>query len=1363
MATGGGENRDNNHVVVQNDQQRKRFTANIPAPSKLETTSGNIAQNWKRYKRSWQNYSVASRLAEERDEFQCAVFLATIGEDALDIFDGFKFRNEADKQNLPIVIQKFEEFCIGKTNEVYESYKFHLRKQEQDESIEAYVASLRQLARTCNFGTTEDRMIRDRVVVGVKEDRLREKLLEAANLTLDLCLEIGRSHETSRQQLASMSNPEAAVQKVGLKQRKFKATSSGQTQSRMKNEKVKGTSSGQKWQKSQKSQNDCNQRNKCGRCGKSPSHPPNQCPARYEKCFSCDLTGHYEKYCRTKKKRVVGQVDDSDEDFILGSITEEKTESINKIEDPWHAEIQVNTCKIKFRVDTGADVSVVPEKYFRKGSPAIKPTTKKLYGPGQMEINVVGVYDATLKTETTETQDSLYVVRNLKEPLLGRPAIEGLRLLQRINKVETLSSKEQAKKEHPQLWSGMGKMKKEYLVRLKEDAQPYSISAPRRLALPMRNKVKEELKSLEEQEIIRPVVEPTDWCAPIVAVPKPTGKIRLCVDFSRLNESVKRETFPLPTTDELLAQLDGAKFFTKLDCNSGFHQLPLAKESQLLTTFITPFGRYCYQRLPFGISSGPEIFHREMSHILAGIPGVVVDIDDILVGGRTQEELDGRVKQVLNKLTEAGVTLNEKCVFSTDTVKFLGHIISPNGIQIDPEKVKAIRSLPQPQNISDLRRFLGMTNQVNKFTEKNADMTKPLRDLLKKDNDWIWGPDQERAFQSVKESLSSAPTLAHYCAEKETKVSADASSYGIGAVLMQKENGEWRPICYASRSLTSTEQRYAQVEKEALAITWSCERFADYLVGLPTFLIETDHKPLLSILQKKSLDELTPRLQRFKMRLMRFVFTVEHTAGKNLITADALSRAPVSAPAEQDMRQEVEMGLFVRSVIDDIPITDLLMTKIQENQNLDEVCSRLIHYVKTDHWPDQAKQDQRLKSYWTTRNELTVQDGLLLFQSRIVVPELLQEEVLKRIHQGHQGVVKCRALARRTVWWPGLSKQLETLVQNCPNCEKTRLLHPEPLNPTPTPDYPWQQVATDLFDWKGHDYLLLVDYYSRWIEIAHLAKTDTTNVKNHMKAIFARLGIPELVKSDYGTQYMSREFARFAESYGFTHTQSDPCHQSDNGAAERAVQTIKNLLSKADDPYLAMLNYRVTPQAHGFSPAELMFGRTLRTRIPTHPSQFIPRKHDIERFRKKNQELKMKMKENFDRRHRAKPLPPFQQGEKVWMKTPRDQEAEVLNQAPNRRSVQIKTERGTTTRRTRNQLRRRSQPPSPTGQLPRAGSVLPQNLKNEETLPPAESDDIAMDEPPTPMRQHPNNAQAEEETYHTRSGRASKPRDRLDL
>ena len=241
-----------------------------------------------------------------------------------------------------------------------------------------------------------------------------------------------------------------------------------------------------------------------------------------------------------------------------------------------------------------------------------------------------------------------------------------------------------------------------YTIRLQENAQPSAISTPRRLPLPMKEKVQEEQKKLEEQDITHPVETPTDWCAPTVAVPKPNGKVRLCIDFTKLNDSVRREHFLLPTTDQLLAQLDYATVFTKLDCNSGFHPLPLHLDSQELTTFITPFGRYCYKRLLFGISSGPEVFHREMTCILEGIPGVIGDIDDALVFGNNQQEHDDRLKLVLQKMKETGVTLNEKCKFSQDSVKFLGHMISKEGIQMDPEKVQAISNFPRPANISEL-------------------------------------------------------------------------------------------------------------------------------------------------------------------------------------------------------------------------------------------------------------------------------------------------------------------------------------------------------------------------------------------------------------------------------------------------------------------------------------------------------------------------------------------------------------------------------------------------------------------------------------------------------------------------------------
>ena len=347
--------------------------------------------------------------------------------------------------------------------------------------------------------------------------------------------------------------------------------------------------------------------------------------------------------CRTKTE--VRHLDDED-DYVFGTATEERMVrgAVN-----WHADVQVTTTthsrSVNFRIDTGADVTVVPDRFFNKNSPLIQKTGKKLFGPGQSKINMLGRVRATMAVGEVSSDQDPYVVVDFKEPLLERPATEALKLIERVNAADN----DQYRKEFPELFTGLGRMKNVYTIRLQENAQPLAITAPRRVPLPVKEKVQEELKKLEERDNIRPVETPTDWCAPIVAVPKPNGKMRLYIDFRKLNESVRREIFPLSTADQLLAQLDGVTVFTKLDCNSGFHQMPLHPESQELTTFITPFGRYCYKRLPFGISSGPEVFHREMTRILEGISGVICDIDNVLVFGRNQQEHDSRLRTVLQK------------------------------------------------------------------------------------------------------------------------------------------------------------------------------------------------------------------------------------------------------------------------------------------------------------------------------------------------------------------------------------------------------------------------------------------------------------------------------------------------------------------------------------------------------------------------------------------------------------------------------------------------------------------------------------------------------------------------------------------
>ena len=370
---------------------------------------------------------------------------------------------------------------------------------------------------------------------------------------------------------------------------------------------------------------------------------------------------------------------------------------------------------------------------------------------------------------------------------------------------------------------------------------------------------------MEKEGVISKVSEPTEWCSGMVVVPKKSGKVRICVDLKPLNKSVRREVHPLPKVDDTLAQLAGAKVFSKLDANSGFWQIPLSPSSRLLTTFITPIGRYCFNKLPFGIASAPEHFQRRMSHILAGLKGVLCQMDDILVFGSNQEEHDRCLLAALQRITEAGATLNpDKCEIGKQRLKFLGHVIDQNGIQADPEKTEAIMKMPQPTSVPELRRFMGMVNQLGKFTSSLADLTQPLRALLSKSSTWLWGPAQAKALDSVKQELSKPTTLALYDPAAPTKISADASSYGLGAVLLQEVDGDWKPIAYASRSMSDTEKRYTQIEKEALATTWACEKFADLIIG-KQIEVETDHKPLVPLLGSKHLDNLPPRVLRFRL------------------------------------------------------------------------------------------------------------------------------------------------------------------------------------------------------------------------------------------------------------------------------------------------------------------------------------------------------------------------------------------------------------------------------------------------------------------------------------------------------------------
>ena len=404
-------------------------------------------------------------------------------------------------------------------------------------------------------------------------------------------------------------------------------------------------------------------------------------------------------------------------------------------------------------------------------------------------------------------------------------------------------------------------------------------------------------------------------------------------------------------------------------------------------------------------------------------------------------------------------------------------------------------------------------------------------------------------------------------------------------------------VAYASRAMSETETRYAQIEKEALAITWACEKFSTYILG-KHISIKTDHKPLVPLLGCKHLDNLPPRVLRFCLRLMRFSYSIQQVPGKLLYTADTLSRAPLRGnnSDSQALEKHSDAELFIATVISHLPASQPLLQVYQKAQATDPVCSRVIAHCKLE-WPKSCNNPE-LMPYWSIRGNLTLHNELLLYGGRIVVPKKLQAETLQKIHTGHQGIMRCCLRATFSVWWPGISKEIEAFAQKCPERVKLTPNPKEPLLTTPLPKHLWERVAADLFQLNGSTYLLVVDYFSRYPEVIKLNTITSKTVISSLKSIFSRHGIPSILMSDNGPQFDSSEMKTFVNNYGFNHITSSPHYPQSNGLIERTVKTIKALLRHTDDPYLVLLSYRSTPLPWcSYSPSELSMGRKVKTDI----------------------------------------------------------------------------------------------------------------------------------------------------------------------
>ena len=763
----------------------------------------------------------------------------------------------------------------------------------------------------------------------------------------------------------------------------------------------------------------------------------------------------------------------------------------------------------------------------------------------------------------------------------------------------------------------------------------------------LRGKIKQELERLENEGIIESVTGPQEWVSNLVATPKSNGAVRLCLDARILNTAIERETHPIPTLETIIDDMNGSKVFSKIDMKEAYTQIVLDEESRKITNFHTAGGIKRFKRLCYGINNAFEIFQRALDDSIGNIPNVKCISDDILIYTSNKAEHMQTLKTLFDKIKKLGLKLNKnKCVFLKSSLSFFGVIISENGVQPDPNKIESIKTAQHPNNIQELRSFLGLITYVSKFIKNFSEKTAPLRKLLRKDCNFSWNKEQDDAFELLKGELCSDTILTFYNPNDDLELITDASGHAIGGVLLQRNSqNETKPITYISRSLSQTESKYSITEKEALSVVWCVEKLHHYLYG-KKFILSVDHQPLRYIFNPRA--KLSARIARWQLKLQAYNFDIRHIKGSCNI-ADFLSRIKYNEQTADDE----DANLYVNFITHESIPKSMTLEQIRVESEKDEIIIALRNAIKENKWYNNI-----VKPYESMKNELCENNGVILRGNRIVLPLSLQSLAVKIVHEGHLGLQKSKELLRSKVYWKTLNIDIEKEIENCLGCKAaSSQTVKNPIKMSCLPNYPWEEVAIDFFTPlpNGQKLLVLIDLYSRYPIIMYMKTTTAASVINKLENVFSMFGYPRVVRTDNGPPFDSVIFKKFLRNQGIKHRNTTPYYPQSNGVVERFMKVIGKTLKTSlymnqnwkSNLNAMLLNYRSAPHnVTKKSPSLLLFNRNIENKLPTMVKVKSKYDDEVRENQSRNNEA---VTNKFNEKHRVKDYD-IKPGQHVLMK-----------------------------------------------------------------------------------------------------------------